>query len=123
MATGGIELMVFLAVGSMSCEGQPAATQRSKGADPHCSAGVPTRCESEFVSDPDSTTTIQRPTVLSWAFSLLVPAEHAGFARILRVPGGGQNQRPWSLVRPFSALCSLEISANFFAVAHAHRLA
>ena len=68
-------------------------------------------------------TTIQRPTVLSWAFSLPDPAEHAGFARILRVPGGGQTERRWWPVRPFSALCSLRISANFFAVAHAHRLA
>lgn len=69
------------------------------------------------------TTTIQRPTVLSWAFSFLDPAEHAGFARILRVPGGGQTQCRWLPVRPFSALCSLGISANFFAVAHVHRLA
>ena len=74
-------------------------------------------------SIPPLATTIQRPTVLSWAFSLLDPAEHAGFARILRVPGGGQTQCRWLSVRPFSALCSLGISANFFAVAHAHRLA
>jgi type I restriction enzyme M protein len=47
----------------------------------------------------------------------------AGFSRILRVPEGGQNRGRWAPVRPFSALCSLEISANSFAVAHAHRLA
>ena len=68
-------------------------------------------------------TTIQRPTVLSWAFSFVLPAEHAGFPHILRVPGVGQTRGLWRPVRPFSALCSLGISANFFAVAHAHRLA
>jgi len=38
------------------------------------------------------------------------------------VPGGGQTRCPLWPVRPFSALCSLEISVNFSAVAHAHRL-
>jgi hypothetical protein len=31
---------------------------------------------------------IQRPTLIGWAFSIPDPAEHAGFARILRVPTG-----------------------------------
>jgi hypothetical protein len=34
----------------------------ARGADPHCSAAVPTRCENEFEPSPNSTTTIQRPT-------------------------------------------------------------
>ena len=59
------------------------------------------------------TTTIRRPTVLGWAFSLPDPTWYAGFTRILRVPGGGRNQCPWWPVRLFSALCSLKISAHF----------
>ena len=31
-------------------------------------------------------TKIQRPTVLSWAFSFLLPANYAGMVPILRVP-------------------------------------
>ena len=66
-----------------------------------------------------SSTKIQRPTVLSWAFSFLLPANCAGIAPILRVPatpGTSDLIRP---VRPCSALSSLEIYANLFAVAHA----
>ena len=65
------------------------------------------------------TTTIQRPTVLGWAFSFAGSAHHAGFRAVLRVPavpGTGGMTRP---VRPCSALSSLETCANFFAVAHA----
>ena len=68
------------------------------------------------------TTNIQRPTVLSWAFSFADSARHAGFRAVLRVPavaGLGGITRP---VRPCSALSSLETCANFFAVAHAHGL-
>ena len=64
-------------------------------------------------------TTIQRPTVLGWAFSFAGSAHCAGFRAILRVPtvsGMGGMTRP---VRPCSALSSLETCANFFAVAHA----
>jgi len=32
-------------------------------------------------------TKIQRPTVLGWAFSFLLPANHAGIPPVLRVPG------------------------------------
>ncbi len=74
-------------------------------------------------SIPPRATTIQRPAVLGWAFSFVDPPKHAGFPHILRAPGGGQTRCLWRPVRPFSALCSLGISANFFAVAHAHRLA
>src|SRR6218665_3897722 len=65
------------------------------------------------------TTTIQRPTVLGWAFSFAAFVHHAGFQSILRVPatpGMGDLARP---VRPCSALSSLETCASFFAVAHA----
>ena len=69
-----------------------------------------------------STTTIQRPTVLGWAFLFVESARHAGFRAILRVPAvpsiGGLTRS----VRPCSALSSLETCANFFAVAHAHGL-
>jgi len=73
------------------------------------------------VSDsvPCSATTIQRPTVLGWAFSFADSAHHAGFRAVLRVPavpGRGGMTRP---VRPCFALSSLETCANFFAVAHA----
>ena len=44
---------------------------------------------SELFGSNLHTTKIQRPTVLSWAFSFLLPANHAGFAPILRVPGVG----------------------------------
>jgi len=64
-------------------------------------------------------TKIQRPTVLSWAFSFLVPAGHAGFAPILRVPGVGSVPADGRSVRSCSALSSLETCANFFVVAHA----
>ena len=45
----------------------------------------------------DYTTKIQRPTVLGWAFPFLLPANHAGFAPILRVPGVGTD---WATGRP-----------------------
>lgn len=64
-------------------------------------------------------TNIQRPTVLSWAFSFADSARHAGLWAILRVPtapGMGDITHP---VCPCSALSSLETCANFFAVAHA----
>ena len=67
----------------------------------------------------DYTTTIQRPTVLGWAFLFAGSAHCAGFRAILRVPtvsGMGGMTRP---VRPCSALSSLETYANFFAGAHA----
>ena len=48
-------------------------------------------------SIPRLATKIQRPTVLSWAFSFLLPANHAGFAPILRVPGVGT---VWATGRP-----------------------
>ena len=70
-------------------------------------------------SIPSQATTIQRPTVLGWAFSFADSARHAGFRAILRVPatpGTSDLIRP---VRPCSALSSLETCANFFAVAHA----
>ncbi len=70
-------------------------------------------------SIPPVSTTISRPTVLGWAFPILLPARHAGFSSIMRVPtvgGQGATTRP---VRLCSALSSLETCANFFAVAHA----
>ena len=67
-------------------------------------------------------TKIQRPTVLSWAFSFVLPACHAGFPHILRVRPGSCGLAGTSPVALRSALSSLEIGANFFAVAHAHGL-
>ena len=73
-------------------------------------------------SVPCSATKIQRPTVLSWAFSFVLPACHAGFPHILRVRPGSCGLAGTSPVALRSALSSLEIGANFFAVAHAHGL-
>ena len=49
-------------------------------------------------SIPPLATKIQRPTVLGWAFSFLLPANHAGFAPILRVPGVGTSWTEWQPV-------------------------
>ena len=73
-------------------------------------------------SIPPRATKIQRPTVLSWAFSFVLPACHAGFPHILRVRPGSCGLAGTSPVALRSALSSLEIGANFFAVAHAHGL-
>src|SRR5574343_1942954 len=70
-------------------------------------------------SIPRLATKIQRPTVLSWAFSFVLPACHAGFPHILRVRPGSYGLAGTSPVALRSALSSLEIGANFFAVAHA----
>lgn len=67
----------------------------------------------------DYTTTIQRPTVLGWAFSFAESARHAGFRAVLRVPPAGRPTATTCPVRPCFALSSLETCANFFAVAHA----
>ncbi len=68
------------------------------------------------------TTKIQRPTVLSWAFSFVLSANHAGFAPILRVPGVRTTWAEGQSVRFSIALCSLKISTNPSAVARAHCL-
>jgi len=68
------------------------------------------------------TTTIQRPTVLGWAFSFAGSPGRAGFRAILRVPAAPPVGGMTGPVRPCSALSSLETCANFFAVAHAHGL-
>ena len=73
----------------------------------------------EIIPAPDFPTKIQRPTVLSWAFSFVLPACHAGFPHILRVRPGSCGLAGTSPVALRSALSSLEIGANFFAVAHA----
>ena len=70
-------------------------------------------------SIPRLATRIQRPTVLGWAFSFVLPASHAGFPLILRVRPGSCGLAGTSPVALRSALSSLEIGANFFAVAHA----
>ena len=68
-------------------------------------------------SIPPTSTTIQRPTVLSWAFSFVDSARHAGLPAILRVPAARCLTATTRPVRPCSALSSLETYANFFAVA------
>lgn len=68
-------------------------------------------------SVPCSATTIQRPTVLGWAFSFAESAHHAEVPAILRVPPAGRPTATTRPVRPYSALSSLESCANFFAVA------
>ena len=73
-------------------------------------------------SIPPQATTIQRPTVLGWAFSFADSARHAGFRAILRVPATPGTSDLIPPVRPCSALSSLETCANFFAVAHADGL-
>ncbi len=64
-------------------------------------------------------TTIQRPTVLGWAFSFVGSPSRAGFRAILHVPAAPPVSGMTGPVRPCFALSSLETCANFFAVAHA----
>lgn len=64
-------------------------------------------------------TTIQRPTVLGWAFSFVGSPSRAGFRAILQVPAAPPVSGMTGPVRPCFALSSLETCANFFAVAHA----
>ena len=75
--------------------------------------------DKRFKVRAESTTTIQRPTVLGWAFSFAESAHHAGLPPVLRVPPAGRPTATTRPVRPCSALSSLETCANFFAVAHA----
>ncbi len=79
--------------------------------------GVLIRGEGRFPLTGNYTTTIQRPTVLSWAFSFVDSARHAGLPAILRVPAARCLTATTRPVRPCSALSSLETYANFFAVA------
>ena len=99
-----------------------AAIGHSRCAVPHCSAEVPTRCESEFGSDPNFTTRIQSQLFsVGFVASGLSP-RGAGFRAVLRVP-----RRPWrggnlatsALFRFRFALCSQIIVENRVDLAHA----
>ena len=70
-------------------------------------------------SNPTRPTTIQRPTVLGWAFSFVGSPSRAGFRAILHVPAAPPVSGMTGPVRPCFALSSLETCANFFAGAHA----
>ena len=73
-------------------------------------------------SIPPLATTIQRPTFLGWAFSFVLPPEHAGQRPILRVLGGCQERCQRRSVCPFFALCSLAKITNFSAILNTHLL-
>ena len=64
-------------------------------------------------------TSIRRPTLLGWAFPFLLPARHAGFAPIMRVPELCTVRTAGQPVWLSFALSSLKISTNSFAVARA----
>ena len=81
--------------------------------------GIPACTAGRFPLMGNYTTTIQRPTVLGWAFSFAGSPSRAGFGVVLRVPAAPGTGDTTRQVRPCFALSSLETCANFFAVAHA----